>query len=551
MSQFDEKITDFTFLKDIGEGHFGKVKLAVSKKTGDNFAIKIMIKEKIESRIAKKFISEMEISKKFNHKNVIRVYSVLEDETNYYIIMEYCSKGELFDYIVSKKKLSKDIASIFFYQLINGIEYIHSKGYAHRDLKPENLLLTSKNILKIIDFGLAHEYNDNMLLSTKCGSPSYAAPEILKGCKYNGFKSDVWCCGIILYAMLTGFLPFGGENNKILFKNIIKCELKLSMFDDEEIKNLIKGILTPEPETRITINKIKESGFYLKGEKLFHKMEINNQISNKYNISVSSDKKNFRTLRNIHINIENSNSKNQNNDFIQTKINLEKKSYDSRTIQTKNGEDLLRHTKINPFLKIFKKTKNNNLYKINDNIKILLKKNNKKEDKIENEKNYIMPNIKIVNKDINNNKFDSEEDNKTEENRYKTLEKNNNNIKYQNFYTNNTLKSKLNKINNSIKTIKSQTKINERFNNKFINTETFNFRSQEKNNKFNDKKSYNLYKLKINKDNLTKSFGFKNIKNLLSSNSKIYKNRVINHHDKESTNKFLPILNNYKSKKTE
>ena len=457
MSEDNENISGYVFLKDIGEGNFGKVKLGINKTTGEEVAIKIMNKEKIKTQMGKTFIPEIEISKQFNHQNVIHVYKILEDDTNYYIIMEYCSKGELFDYIVLKKKLSKEEASIFFYQLINGVEHIHSRGYAHRDLKPENLLLTNNNILKIIDFGLTHEFNDDLLLKTKCGSPSYAAPEILKGTKYDGFKSDIWCCGIILYAMLSGFLPFEGKNNKILFKNIIKCELKLNHFDDDEIiKNLIKNLLNPDPKLRINLNDIKTNEFYLKGKILFQKME--NKY--KYHFSHSTDKKYFK-IKNNNIRTEiNSKRQNKNNKYSifenlstdrikkinfnrindnslnkDSKINNDKKSLDIRILQTsKNAEEIIfRHThknerlKINPYLKIIqkaKKEKNDFILKfnLNEKIKKLLKKNNSEEDtdeKMENLKKNILPNFRKINNNlkINTNEHCSEINIKTENNK--------------------------------------------------------------------------------------------------------------------------------------
>ena len=210
---------------------------------------------------------ENEIISKFNHVNVIFVFEIIEDPQNYYIIMEYCKKGELFDYIVDRQKLEEEEAAIFFYQLINGVEYIHSKKIAHRDLKPENLLLTKDKTLKIIDFGLSHEFDGENLLKTKCGSPSYASPEILKGILYDGFKTDIWCCGIILYAMVCGYLPFEGDNNKILFKNIVECNPEIPDYLSESIQKLISSILTSDPDNRITLSEIKRTSFYLRDRK--------------------------------------------------------------------------------------------------------------------------------------------------------------------------------------------------------------------------------------------------------------------------------------------
>ena len=585
MSTSEESIDDYILLKDIGEGNFGKVKLGIKKKTGEKYAIKIMNKEKIKTQMGKTFIPEIEISKKFVHKNVIHVYSILEDCSNYYIIMEYCSKGELFDYIVSRIKLSKEESSLFFYQLINGIEYIHSKGYAHRDLKPENLLLTHNNILKIIDFGLTHEYNDNMLLQTKCGSPSYAAPEILKGSKYDGFKSDIWCCGIILYAMLSGFLPFEGENNKILFKNIIKCEFKLSQFEDEDIKQLIKRLLNPNPKLRISLNEIKKTEFYLNGEKLCNKIEFNKKNTH------SSERK-YLKLKKNNIFIENPNSKRLNKhnaykifDKLSTdrinklnlnllnhtndnsiskeskKINNDRKSLEVRIYQTsKNAEEIIsRHShknqmKLNPYLKIINKKKNVLKYNINDKIKRLLKKNNSEEDKDKKIEN-IIPKIRKPNEnyviDCNNITNESDLNIKIEKNKINENNNNINNIKIEN-YDSLSIKSKVYNPNDTDRSkslnVKNKLSIhNNRFQKELITTEPLKFLSKEKNNNINiNKKSYNLYKMFDSTEKLAKSSGLKYKKFLFTENSKLHKKKVINLHNREIMNQFLPLLNKYK-----
>ena len=228
-------INNYEFGKDIGEGNFGKVKLGIFKPTGEQFAIKVLNKEKIRKKMKNLALRENEIITKLNHINIVLVYCIIDTKEDYFIIMEYCKLGELFDYIVKYKRLSEDESANFFYQLINGVEYIHSQGIAHRDLKPENLLLTEDKTLKIIDFGLSHEFEEEEFLKTKCGSPSYAAPEIISKPNYNGFKIDIWCCGIILYAMLCGYLPFDGdddaENNNVkLFQNILECEPELPDF---------------------------------------------------------------------------------------------------------------------------------------------------------------------------------------------------------------------------------------------------------------------------------------------------------------------------------
>ena len=273
MSNDYSDINNYEFKKDIGEGNFGKVKLGIFKPTGEEFAIKVLNKEKIRKKMKNLALRENEIITKLNHINIVLVYYIIDTKEDYYIIMEYCKLGELFDYIVKYKRLEEDESANFFYQLINGVEYIHSQGIAHRDLKPENLLLTEDKTLKIIDFGLSHEFEEEEFLKTKCGSPSYAAPEIISKPIYNGFKIDIWCCGIILYAMLCGYLPFDGdddtENNNVkLFQNILECEPELPDFLSNISKNLIMRILNPDPDKRITIEQIKKHPFYLKGKKL-------------------------------------------------------------------------------------------------------------------------------------------------------------------------------------------------------------------------------------------------------------------------------------------
>ena len=138
--------------------------------------------------------------------------------------MEYASGGELFDYIVANSRLSELETCKFYQQIISGIEYIHKLGVVHRDLKPENLLLDSNKNIKIVDFGLSNTYKQNELLQTACGSPCYAAPEMIAGHKYSGSRVDLWSSGVILFAMLSGYLPFEDPNTADLYKKILNCE---------------------------------------------------------------------------------------------------------------------------------------------------------------------------------------------------------------------------------------------------------------------------------------------------------------------------------------
>ena len=424
------KITDYILKQDIGEGNFGKVKLGIHKITGEEFAIKILNKEQIKIKMKNTIFKENEIITKFNHINVIFVFAIIEDDENYYIVMEYCKTGELFDYIVAHQYLSEEESSVLFYQLINGVEYIHSKGIAHRDLKPENLLLTESNILKIIDFGLSHEFDKINFLATKCGSPSYAAPEIIKGGKYDGFKTDIWCCGIILYAMVCGYLPFDGDNNNSLFKNIVECNPEIPDYLSKECRELIMDILKEDPMERITIDDIKKTKFYLKGKKLcnlnYNKIEklvlkkrhrirsYDHSEQNKENLikimNIEDKKKNIKNL------IEESFKELENNKCERnTKIRNSEPKRHIRFINTKTVLNTFKD-KINLINKNFNKT----IKKFHKNMNLIL-----------NTDANVIVNNKINNDPLFNNKII-------------TL------TKYNNNYTNN-----INTVNSTINYIKS------------------------------------------------------------------------------------------------
>ena len=370
MQEENLDINDFELKEDIGEGNFGKVKFCIYKKTGEEYAVKIINKKKIKDKMKNSFFKENEIATKFNHINVIYVFRIIEDQENFYLVMEYCQKGELFDYIVQHQRLSENEAAIFFYQLINGVEYIHSQGIAHRDLKPENLLLTNDKTLKIIDFGLSHEFNPAFsLLKTKCGSPSYAAPEIISCPYYDGFKTDIWCCGIILYAMLCGFLPFEGDNNSELFRNILDCDPEMPDWLSISSRDLIIRILNPDPDERITLQEIKKHRFYLKGKKL---CKINYD-----DITTFIKMRKLKIDRNKDINDIFKLDKNNNNEKKEEKINNIKIKY-CNTINSTNVSkakpaiikniNMKNNNSINAFKKNQKKLKirekNNNVHKI-------------------------------------------------------------------------------------------------------------------------------------------------------------------------------------------
>ena len=283
------KIGNYLIKKTLGKGTFAKVKLAIHLPSKEKVAIKIIEKNRLkEEDDITRLKREFEMLTKFNHPNVISVTEIFENREAYFTVMEYCDGGELFNYIVVNRILSEEKAAFFYFQLVNGLEYIHSLGIVHRDLKPENLLLTSDYILKISDFGLSNYFNKNgdNLLETPCGSPCYASPEMLSGENYDGCKIDIWASGIVLFAMLCGYLPFDHKDNDILFRKILRCKISYPKNLSSEAKDLIKKILVPNPSKRITIPEIKKHPFYLKGKEIFdNNFTIYQETENNYSIS--------------------------------------------------------------------------------------------------------------------------------------------------------------------------------------------------------------------------------------------------------------------------
>ena len=247
----------------LGEGAFAKVRLATQIHIKEKCAVKILEKKLLEStRDIQRLKKEIKILKKLRHKNIIQLYDIMESKRNLYFVMEYCKGGELFDYIVKKKKLKEPEACIFFQQIINGVEYLHNEGIIHRDLKPENLLLDDNNNIKISDFGLSTFYSKNNYLQTACGTPSYAPPEMLEGHEYNGEATDVWSCGIILYAMLCGTLPFSESKEEIIVKKIKAHDYSIPNYISNEARDLLNHILLINPKERISINQIKAHSWF-------------------------------------------------------------------------------------------------------------------------------------------------------------------------------------------------------------------------------------------------------------------------------------------------
>jgi len=471
------RVGNYLIKNTLGSGTFGKVKLGIYLPTKEKVAVKILEKSKMtEKDDLIRLEREFEMLAQFNHPNLIMVTEIFESDNNYYTVMDYCEGGELFNYIVKNKYLSEKESSFFYYQIISGLEYIHSLGIVHRDLKPENLLLTKDHILKIIDFGLSNYFKEgqNTLLYTPCGSPCYASPEMVTGNNYDGVMIDIWSTGIILFAMLCGYLPFEDKNNEKLFKKIAECKIEYPTYLSDIAIDLLKKIIVPDPKKRITINEIKKHPFYIKGKQLFDQ---------EFTIQ--------------YLNDENNSEKNENNEKID---------------KNNKKDDIIINKKSNDI-------KDNNIIekkeKKNENMQI---KNNPNNDK----ENYNNNNYNNINNNYNKNIFDNN----------KIIDLNNENINYKsiinndNFILNIDNNFKSNNFQNNINNIYEESII---YNNENIQKQLIDLFNEKKN--INKKDTNNTSKenknIKNNDNNFNNSNNYldnKNHKNFIEENLKLIKN---------------------------
>eukprot|EP00262_Sarcandra_glabra_P022220 TRINITY_DN9779_c0_g1_i1.p1 TRINITY_DN9779_c0_g1~~TRINITY_DN9779_c0_g1_i1.p1 ORF type:complete len:441 (+),score=75.40 TRINITY_DN9779_c0_g1_i1:82-1404(+) len=260
--------------KTLGEGSFAKVKYARNVVTGDSVAIKVLDKAQVlRHKMIEQIKREISTMKLIKHPNVVKLYEVMASKTKIYIVLEFAGGGELFDKIANHGRLKEDEARRYFQHLINAVDYCHSRGVFHRDLKPENLLLDSYGTLKVSDFGLSafsQQIRADGLLHTACGTPNYVAPEVLNDKGYNGTTADVWSCGVILFVLMAGYLPFDDSSLMILYRKIQKADFICPSWFSSGGKKLIKKILDPNPLTRITIPEILENEWFQKGYRLPH-----------------------------------------------------------------------------------------------------------------------------------------------------------------------------------------------------------------------------------------------------------------------------------------
>ncbi|CAG5117787.1 unnamed protein product [Candidula unifasciata] len=259
------KIGHYILGDTLGVGTFGKVKIATHQLTGHKVAVKILNRQKIKNLdVVGKIRREIQNLKLFRHPHIIKLYQVISTPTDIFMVMEHVAGGELFDYIVKHGRLKEPEARRFFQQIISGVDYCHRHMVVHRDLKPENLLLDSNNNVKIADFGLSNMMTDGEFLRTSCGSPNYAAPEVISGKLYAGPEVDIWSCGVILYALLCGTLPFDDEHVPTLFRKIKSGIFAIPEYLNKDVVSLLCHMLQVDPVKRATIKDIREYDWFKK-----------------------------------------------------------------------------------------------------------------------------------------------------------------------------------------------------------------------------------------------------------------------------------------------
>ena len=256
------KIGPYQLRGTIGAGAFATVKLAYRKDLDLFFACKIIAKQRIDGmRDKTRFEQEIRILQQMRYFRIVQLYDLFKDSLNYYVMMEFCPNGELFSRIVAQTRLSEAEARMYFHQIIDAIQFIHTNKVAHRDLKPENILIDEDGNAKVSDFGLSKFIATGDLTSTSCGSPCYTAPEILSGEPYDPMKADMWSCGVILFAMVTGQLPWTKRNKFQLFRQIQAGQYKVPAYISPECANLIESLMRVDVSQRLDCEQVLHHAF--------------------------------------------------------------------------------------------------------------------------------------------------------------------------------------------------------------------------------------------------------------------------------------------------
>ncbi|PON74568.1 Calcium/calmodulin-dependent/calcium-dependent protein kinase [Parasponia andersonii] len=252
----------------LGKGTFAKVYYGKEMGSGESVAIKVINKDQVRKEgLMDQIQREISVMRMVRHPNVVELREVMATKTKIFFVMEYVRGGELFSK-VARGRLREDLARRYFQQLISAVDFCHSRGVSHRDLKPDNLLLDENGDLKISDFGLSalpEQLRNDGLLHTQCGTPAYVAPEVLRKKGYDGPKADIWSCGVILFVLLAGFLPFQDENIMKMYRKVFKAEFECPPWFSPESKRLICKLLVPDPDRRITIPGIMRVPWFHRG----------------------------------------------------------------------------------------------------------------------------------------------------------------------------------------------------------------------------------------------------------------------------------------------
>jgi serine/threonine protein kinase len=262
------EISNFVFEKSVGSGAFASVWRAHHKVSGHRVAIKVIQKAGITSEVAHTRLErEKAFLKKMEHPFVAEFFQFMEDDHSVFLVMEYVENGNLLDYVNTNGRLAEDQARRYFAQLVSVLEYLHSElKVAHRDLKCENVLLDRYNNIRVIDFGLSNQFNDiNPVLRTACGSPAYAAPEMVKGNPYTP-AADIWSAGILLFAIVAGYLPFDDDNIQRLLQKIVYTEARYPAFMTPQLTDLLQKMICKDPQRRITLDMIKNHPWFSQSE---------------------------------------------------------------------------------------------------------------------------------------------------------------------------------------------------------------------------------------------------------------------------------------------
>ncbi|KAM5556826.1 CBL-interacting protein kinase 10 [Rosa sericea] len=258
----------FKVEKLLGQGNFAKVYSATNLETNQSVAIKVISKDMVvKTGLIDQTKREITAMRLLKHPNIVQLYEVMASKAKIYLVMEYAKGGELFQKI-KKGRLKEEVAWNYFQQLITAVDFCHKRGVYHRDLKPENLLLDENGVLKVSDFGLsalAESKREDGLLHTNCGTPSYVAPEVIRCRAYDGAKADIWSCGVILFALMAGYLPFHDSNLIHMYKKVCASEYQCPRWFSRHVRKLLHGILNPNPDQRFLASEIMESSWFQKG----------------------------------------------------------------------------------------------------------------------------------------------------------------------------------------------------------------------------------------------------------------------------------------------